>query len=259
VGRWTAVLVAVVLNSFLVGQMVASRAGERAAGTGHVFVVKEDTVHRRRVQAGERTVLEVSTTGLVEVVVYEHAGDPRELAQFEAGQVPRTAKVFPRVRDLSYPLSSVSGSEFSVRVRHLAPGQTEIRYHPGTVEEAMGRLRKGQNLVRNQATVVVAGRLSTAVYQLVPGTLLRVQVRSGKGTVALLKTRDYLDVKDSRASLASRCTPAACVETSTGRTVLELAVADYDDRYLVAEGDGLVVTYQVVATPEVLNYISSCT
>jgi hypothetical protein len=49
------------------------------------------------------------------------------------------------------------------------------------------------------------------------------------------------------------------VETSTGRTVLELSVADYDDRYLVAEGDGLVVTYQVVATPEVLNYISSCT
>ncbi|MDR5676191.1 MAG: hypothetical protein QN128_07290, partial [Armatimonadota bacterium] len=223
-------------------------------------LVREDVVQERRVRAGERTVLEVSTTGLVEVVVYEYAGDAGELEEFRAGRVPRTAKVFSRVQEVSYPLSSVTEARFYVRVRHLEPGQTQVRYVPGTVDEAMGRLRKGEKLVRNRGTVRVDGEpLAMAVYQLVPGTVVRVEVRSGKGLVGVLKTRDYLEVREGRATLVSRCTPAACVDASSGRAVLELPVSDYDDRYLVAEGSGLVFTYEVVATPEVLNYISSCT
>ncbi len=203
--------------------------------------------------------MEVSSTGLVEVVVYEHQGDVGELAEFQAGRVPRTAKVFGGVQELSYPLSSVSGSEFYVRVRHVQPGQTRVRYVTGTIDEAMGRLRKGETLVRNSGTVRVDGLRALALYQLVPGTVVRVEVGGGRGVVGVLKTRDYLDVRDGRVTLASRCSPAWCLETSSGRTGLEVAVQDYDDRYLVVEGEGLVVTYRVVATPEVLNYISSCT
>ncbi len=260
-GRWTALAVALLLNGFLVAQMLVSRGvAWIAPPREQLAVIQEDVVHERPVQAGERTVLEVSTTGLVEVVVYEHAGDAEELAQFQAGRVPRTAKVFSRVQEVSYPLSSVTEARFYVRVRHLEAGQTQVRYVPGTVDEAMGRLRKGEDLVRNRGTVRVGGEmLAMAVYQLVPGTVVRVEVRSGKGLVGLLKTRDYLDVREGRASLASRCTPASCLEASSGRTVLEVPISDYDDRYLVAEGSGLVFTYQVVATPEVLNYISSCT
>jgi hypothetical protein len=259
--RWTALLVAVAVNGFLVGQMLLGRTAARAPGAQDPpVVVREDAVLRRVVQAGERTVLEVSTTGLVEVVLYEHTGDAEELSQFRAGGVPRTAKVFTHVRELSYPLSSVSGSEFHVRVRHLEPGQTRLGYRPGTVDEAMGRLRKGQNLVRNSGTVVATrARVEMPIYQLVPGTVVRVEVRSGRGVVGLLKTRDYLDVRAGRAALGARCTPATCLDASSGRTGLELPVSDYEDRYLVAEGSGLVFTYQVVATPEVLNYISSCT
>ncbi|MCL6499817.1 MAG: hypothetical protein K6U07_07310 [Firmicutes bacterium] len=260
-GRWTALAVALLLNGFLVAQMFVSRGvAWTAAPREQASLVREDVVQERPVRAGERTVLEVSTTGLVEVVVYEHTGDAEELAQLRAGQVPRTAKVFSRVQEVSYPLSSVKDTRFYVRVRHLEPGQTQVRYVPGTVDEAMGRLRKGENLVRNGGTVRVDGEpVAMAIYQLVPGTVVRVEVRSGKGLVGVLKTRDYLDVREGRASLASRCTPATCVDASSGRTVLELPVSDYDDRYLVAEGSGLVFTYQVVATPEVLNYISSCT
>lgn len=255
---WSAILVAVVVNGFLTGQMLATR---RALGleAAQAHVVERETVQRRVVRGGERTVLELRSTGLVEVVLYEHTGDPQELAQFHAGGVPRTAKVFTHVSELGYPLSSVSGAEFYVRVRSLRPGRTELRYVPGTVDDAMGRLRKGQSLVRNHGTVVVDGRFTAPVYQLVPGTVVRLEVRSGKGLVALVKTRDFLDVKDGRVPLASRCLPATCVDTASGRAVLELPVADYDDRYLVAEGEGLVFTYRVVATPEVLNYISSCT
>ncbi|MFN3284935.1 MAG: hypothetical protein ACK45F_01475 [bacterium] len=255
-----AALVALLFNGFLVGQMLATRGAALVSSREDVTVIREDAVQQRSVQAGERTVLEVSTTGLVEVVVYEHTGEEGELAQFQAGGVPRTAKVFSRVQEVSYPLSSVTEARFYVRVRHLEAGQTQVRYVPGTVDEAMGRLRKGEDLVRNGGTVRVGGEmLAMAVYQLVPGTVVRVEVRSGKGLVGLLKTRDYLDVREGRASLASRCTPATCVDASSGRTVLEVPISDYDDRYLVAEGPGLVFTYQVVATPEVLNYISSCT
>jgi hypothetical protein len=254
------VLLALLLNGFLVGQMLAVRGAALAPGPAEAVVVREDVVHPRPVKAGERTVLEVSTTGLVEVVVYEHTGDRQELEEFQAGRVPRTAKVFPQVREVSYPLSSVTDTQFYVRVRHLQPGETRVRYVPGTVDEAMARLRKGENLVRNRGVVVVdRGRLTMPVYQLVPGTVVRVEVQSGRGVVGLLKTRDYLDVRDGRATVASRCTPQTCVEASSGRAVVELAVADYEDRYLVAEGQELVFTYRVVATPEVLNYISSCT
>ncbi len=256
-GRWSAVVLAVVLNGFLVGQMLLVRGS--AVPVSAVEVREEETVLRRSVRAGERTVMEVSTTGLVEVVIYEHQGNSGELAEFQAGRVPRTAKVFSNLQELSYPLSSVSGSEFFVRIRHVRAGQTRVRYVTGTIDEAMGQLRKGKELVRNRGTVRVDGRQFMALYQLVPGTVVQVEVQGGRGVVGVLKTRDYLDVRDGRAALVSRCRPAECMETSSGRTSLELAVQDYDDRYLVVEGEGLVVTYRVVATPEVLNYISSCT
>jgi hypothetical protein len=220
--RLAPVLLVGLLQGLLVLQVGSSAPTRGTAGPGEELSLTADAVLARSVRAGERVVLAVRTTGLVDVTVYESTGDAAELQLFRGGGTPRTAKQFHSVLEVSYPLASLSGTDFWVRVQHRRPGRTSVFYRAGTQDEAMGRLPKGQNLVRNQATVVVAGRLSTAVYQLVPGTLLRVQVRSGKGTVALLKTRDYLDVKDSRASLASRCTPAACVETSTGRTVLEL-------------------------------------
>ncbi|MDR7515219.1 MAG: hypothetical protein QN165_10470, partial [Armatimonadota bacterium] len=75
-GRWTALAVALVLNGFLVAQMFASRdVAWTAAPREQASLVREDVVQERRVRAGERTVLEVSTTGLVEVVVYEYTGD----------------------------------------------------------------------------------------------------------------------------------------------------------------------------------------
>ncbi len=260
--RWgSAVAVALVVNGFLVVQLLAAQGPQAPGGRqAQAVVVEEDTVQRRAVQPGERTVLDVSTTGLVEVVIYEHTGDAEELGRLQSGQIPRTAKVFRDVQFLRYPLASDSGSTFFVRVRHLRPGRTTLRYEPGTIEEAMGRLRRGENLVRNQGTVQVqGGRLWMPVYQLVPGTILRVELRSGKGAVGLLKTRDFLEVRDGRSSLQSRCGPHQCLVSSSGRTVLELRLADYEDRYLVAEGEGLVFSYEVVATPEVLNYIATCT
>ncbi len=260
--RWgPAVAVALLLNGFLVAQLLLADGDVQATeGSSETRVLQADTMERRTVRPGERTVLDVRTTGLVEVTIYEHMGDAEELAHFQSGQTPRSAKVFTHVQALRYPLASDSGSTFYLRIRHLQPGETTRRYEPGTIEEAMGRLRRGQNLVRNQGTVrVQGGRLWMPVYQLVPGTVLRVEVRSGKGAVALFKTRDFLEVRDGRASLESRCAPQHCVVTSSGRTVLELRLTDYEDRYLVAEGEELVFTYQVVATPEVLNYIATCT
>ncbi|MDR7392831.1 MAG: hypothetical protein QN182_12255, partial [Armatimonadota bacterium] len=130
-----AILVALLFNGFLIGQMLATRGAALVSAREDVTVVREDVVQERRVRAGERTVLEVSTTGLVEVVVYEYTGDAGELEEFRAGRVPRTAKVFSRVQEVSYPLSSVTEARFYVRVRHLEPGQTQVRYVPGTVDE----------------------------------------------------------------------------------------------------------------------------
>ncbi|MFN3286477.1 MAG: hypothetical protein ACK45F_09370, partial [bacterium] len=89
-GRWTALAVALLLNGFLVAQMLVSHGvAWTAPPREQLTVVQGDVVQERPVRAGERTVLEVSTTGLVEVVVYEHTGEEGELGQFQAGGVPR--------------------------------------------------------------------------------------------------------------------------------------------------------------------------
>ncbi len=221
-----------------------------------------DIVHKRVIAAGERTVLTVRSAGVVEVTIFEHTGEPDLLQVFQSGRTPRTAKVFTNIKELAYPLASDDGVDFYVRVRPLIAGETTVRYEPGTILQAMARLRNGSRLVRNQGSVQVrSGLHQMPVYQLVPGTIIKVAIQSGRGAVALVKTRDFLAIRDGRASLASRCTPGSCVRSESVGKSLELSLNDYDDRYLLAEADGtpLEFLYQVIATPEVVNYITSCT
>ena len=253
------ILLVGVLQGLLVLQLGLSRVPGAGAGAAEELRLTSDAVLTRRVAAGGRVVLEVQTTGLVDVVIYEPTGDTQELQLFREGGVPRTAKEFSSVLRVQYPLASLSGTDFLVRVRHRQPGVTTVRFHPGTQDEAMGRLRRGENLVRNGGTVDVReGLYSMPIYQLVPGTLVRVEVEQGTGSVALLKFRDYREVREGRVSLGSLCSPARCVGAGSGRNQLKFYVSDYDDLYVVATGP-VRFRYEVVATPEVLNYISSCT
>jgi hypothetical protein len=247
------------LQGLLVLQVGSSAPTRGAAGPGEVLSLTADAVLARSVRAGERVVLAVRTTGLVDVTVYESTGDAAEVQLFREGGTPRTAKQFHSVLEVSYPLASLSGTDFWVRVQHRRPGRTSVFYRPGTQDEAMGRLRRGENLERNSGVVDAGeGLYSMPLYQLVPGTVVHLEVEAGTGTVGLLKVREFLEVKEGRASLGSRCSPARCVGTGSGRERLELYVSDYDDLYLVAQGP-VRFRYRVVATPEVLNYISSCT
>ena len=221
-----------------------------------------DIVQKRTIAPGERTILTVRTSGVVEVVIFEHTGEPDLLQTFRSGQVPRTAKVFTNIKKLAYPLASEAGADFYVRVRPLTVGETTVYYESGTIAQAMARLRSGNDLVRNRGTVWVRDGLhQMPVYQLVPGTMIRVEILAGRGTVALLKTQDYLAVRDGRTTLVSRCVAGSCVRSETGGTALALPLDDYDDRYLMAvpEGASLEFSYQVIATPKVLNYITTCT
>jgi hypothetical protein len=247
------------LQGLLVLQVGSSAPTRGTAGPGEELSLTADAVLARSVRAGERVVLAVRTTGLVDVTVYESTGDAAELQLFRGGGTPRTAKQFHSVLEVSYPLASLSGTDFWVRVQHRRPGRTSVFYRPGTQDEAMGRLRRGENLERNSGVVEAGeGLYSMPLYQLVPGTVVHLEVEAGTGTVGLLKVREFLEVKEGRASLGSRCSPARCVGVGSGRERLELYVSDYDDLYVVAEGP-VRFRYRVVATPEVLNYISSCT
>jgi len=248
-----------VLQGLLVLQLGYSTPMRSTGGPTEELGLTGDAVLSRSVRAGERVVLAVRTTGLVDVTVYESTGDAREVQAFRGGATPRTAKQFHSVLEVSYPLASLSGTEFWVRVQHRRPGRTSVFYRPGTQDEAMGRLRRGENLERNSGMVEAGeGLYSMPLYQLVPGTVVHLEVEAGTGTVALLKVREFLEVKEGRASLGSRCSPARCVGAGSGRERLELYVSDYDDLYVVAQGP-VRFRYRVVATPEVLNYISSCT
>jgi hypothetical protein len=257
--RLAPVLLVGLLQGLLVLQVGSSAPTRGAAGPGEELSLTADAVLARSVRAGERVVLAVRTTGLVDVTVYESTGDAAELQLFRGGGTPRTAKQFHSVLEVSYPLASLSGTDFWVRVQHRRPGRTSVFYRAGTQDEAMGRLRRGENLERNSGVVEAGeGLYSMPLYQLVPGTVVHLEVEAGTGTVGLLKVREFLEVKEGRASLGSRCSPARCVGTGSGRERLELYVSDYDDLYLVAQGP-VRFRYRVVATPEVLNYISSCT
>jgi hypothetical protein len=259
VRRLVPVFLVGVLQGMLVLQLSSSRLPRGLAGPAGELSLTGDAILTRSVRAGERVVLAVRTTGLVDVTVYESTGDAAEVQLFREGGTPRTAKQFHSVQEVSYPLASLSGTEFLIRVQHRQPGTTSVFYRPGTQDEAMGRLRRGENLERNSGVVEAQDGLYTMpLYQLVPGTVVHLEVEAGTGTVALLKVREFLDVKQGRASLGSRCSPARCVGTGSGRERLELYVSDYDDLYLVAQGP-VRFRYRVVATPEVLNYISSCT
>jgi hypothetical protein len=257
--RLAPVLLVGLLQGLLVLQVGSSAPTRGTAGPGEELSLTADAVLARSVRAGERVVLAVRTTGLVDVTVYESTGDAAELQLFRGGGTPRTAKQFHSVLEVSYPLASLSGTDFWVRVQHRRPGRTSVFYRPGTQDEAMGRLRRGENLERNSGVVEAGeGLYSMPLYQLVPGTVVHLEVEAGTGTVGLLKVREFLEVKEGRASLGSRCSPARCVGVGSGRERLELYVSDYDDLYVVAEGR-VRFRYRVVATPEVLNYISSCT
>ncbi len=247
------------LQGLVVLQLAYSGPDRGPAGPAEELSLTTDAVLTRSVRPGERVVLQVRTTGLVDVTVYESTGDAREVQLFREGGTPRTAKQFLSVLHVSYPLASLSGTDFLIRVQHRRPGRTSVSYVPGTQDEAMGRLRRGDSLERNSGVVEAGeGLYSMPLYQLVPGTVVHLEVEAGTGTVALLKVREFLDVQEGGASLGSRCSPARCVGTGSGRERLELYVSDYDDLYVVAQGP-VRFRYRVVATPEVLNYISSCT
>ncbi len=253
------VLLVAALQGFMAFQLRESRSATAGVAQSETHTLKVDSLLTRRVTAGERVLLTVDTTGLVDVTLYESTGDLAEAELFRRGGTPRAAKLFNSVVQVRYPLASLSGSEFWIRIRHRELGTTTVSYWPGTQDEAMGRLRRGENLERNSGVVDVREGLYTMpLYQLVPGTVVELEVEAGTGQVALLKVRDYLDVKAGHASLGSRCSPARCVDPGVGRIRLELKVPDYDDLYVVAAGP-VRFRYRVVATPEVLNYISSCT
>ena len=215
---------------------------------------------KRSIPAGGRTPITIKTSGIVEVVIFEDTGDRTLLDEFRGGATPRTARVFQNIRELVFPLASDAGADFYVRVRQVVAGTTTITYTTGTIAQAMSRLHQGMNLVRNRGVVRVHGGLhQMPVYQLVPETVIRLEILDGDGTVALLKTRDYLAVRGGTA-LSRRCQIGSCLRSRRDGKVLALRIQDYDDRYLVASSDGtpLTFSYRVVATPESVHYITTC-
>lgn len=252
--RYIPLWVTSLITVFLVGHLFIS-----PARVGNKEIQAKEIVEQRVISPGERTVLTLNTTGLAEVVIFEESDDGSSLEALKAGQTPRTAKVFSNVRALAYPLASQTGATFQVQIRPQAPGEMTLSYTVGTSEQAMNQLRKGQNLVRNEGIIRSKGSYFIPVYQLVPGTIIKIGIREGTGTMALLKTMDYLAVKNNETTLASLCAPDSCLQAN-GKETLEVKVDDYDDRYLVIQtGEGsLEFSFQVIATPEVLNYIVSC-
>jgi hypothetical protein len=257
-------LLAVVVSAFLLAQLAVAPVGDQEPAMAQTPaasapVMTEDMVESRTIAPGERTVLMLQTTGVVDVVIFEET-EAAEFEAFQAGQVPRTAKVFTGVKALAYPLASQTGATFHVRVHHSVPGATTLHYEVGTSEEAMNQLRKGENLLRNRGTIVAEGLYLMPLYQLVPGTIVKVEPKAGQGTIALLKTRDYLTVKRGEKMLADLCADNPCVSAGGEQNNLEFYLDDYDDRYLAVqtETESLEFSYTVLATPEVLNYIVSC-
>jgi hypothetical protein len=256
--RYFPLLFSLVVCAFLLSQVAINPTGE--AGTqADVSSTGEDILETKVIAPGERTMMTVRTTGLVEVtIVDESTADAIEIQALAAGETPRSAKVFAHVKTLSYPLSSQTGATFHIRIRHQTPGETTVAYTPGTSEEAMAHLRKGENLMRNQGTLQVEGFYTMPVYQLVPETIVKLEIQKGKGMVVLLKTLDYLSVKAGEVTLNDLCGANPCA-TDSNRSV-EFKINDYEDRYLVmlSEDKPLEFTYGVIATPDVLNYIVSC-
>lgn len=259
--RLLPLLLAIVVSAFLVAQLAVAPTGGEAPTTEQTPaisapVMTEDIVESRVIAPGERTVLMIGTTGVVDVVIWEET-EPAEFTAFQAGETPRTAKVFMGVKELAYPLASQTGATFHVRVHHQVPGATTLHYEVGTSEAAMNQLRKGENLIRNRGTLVAEGLYLMPIYQLVPGTIVKVEPKAGQGTIALLKTLDYLAVKRGEKVLGDLCADNPCVNADNK---LEVYLDDYDDRYLVvqSETESLEFSYTVLATPEVLNYIVSC-
>lgn len=256
--RYIPLLFAFVVCALLLSQLTTVRTSETAKKI-EASSSSANVVERQAIDPGGRTVMSVATTGLVEVVIFEEGDDGAQMEAFKAGQTPRTAKVFSNVKALSYPLSSATGANFHVRIHHQAPGETTVKYTPGTSEEAMGQLRKGQNLVRNQGTIRSDSLYFTPVYQLVPGTIVKLELKEGMGRVALLKTLDYLAAKKGEVKLTDLCAANPCA-TARGKATVEMKLDDFDDRYIVAQSEGgpIEFSYMVLATSEVLNYIATC-
>ncbi len=258
VRRYFPLVFSLVVCAFLLSQVTMSPTGE-AITQADVSSTGEDILETKVIAPGERTMMTVRTTGLVEVTIVDGStADAIEIQALGVGETPRSAKVFANVKMLSYPLSSQTGATFYVRIRHQIPGETTVEYTPGTSEEAMNHLRKGENLIRNQGVLQVQGLYTMPVYQLVPETLVKLAIQKGKGMVVLLNTMDYLGVKAGEVALSDLCGVNPCA--TDGNKTVEFKLSDYEDRYIavLSEGKPLEFTYGVIATPGVLNYIVSC-
>ncbi|MCS7129135.1 MAG: hypothetical protein RMH74_04675 [Candidatus Caldarchaeum sp.] len=204
---------------------------------------------------GDRYVVEFKTTGLSSLYVIEAKHYQLFL---ERGEPPSSAISFNMVAELNLALPSNAGGEYKLVVRQLRDGDVKLHVKPGTVDEAVGRLRRGEDVLRNslEAEFPAGGVHVIPIYQFVMGTYVEINVLGAEKTL-VATLAEYLAYQRGSKNLEALCVGSRCIQ---GSGTLKLVSEDYGDVYLLVQTSGSPanVKMKVVATPEMLLYVGTC-
>ncbi|MEN3048544.1 MAG: hypothetical protein ABDH63_07185 [Candidatus Caldarchaeales archaeon] len=223
----------------------------------HQMSLKAGEVHviDLRLNPGDRYVIEAQTDSLINVYIMES----RFYRQYkETGKPPASALVFAMVRSLTVALPSNEGGEYKLVIEQIRDGNVKVTVRPGLIEEAVSRMRKGENVVRNamEAELPTGTTHVIPIYQFVKGTLLEMEVQ-GADTATVLSFTEYLAYSRGQKGLESLCYPGRCIK---GSGSLTLSSEEFGDVYVlvqVAKGTASL-RMKVIATPDMLLYAGTC-
>ncbi|MDW7978026.1 MAG: hypothetical protein RMH74_04395, partial [Candidatus Caldarchaeum sp.] len=166
---------------------------------------------------GDRYVVEFKTTGLSNLYVME----AKHYKVFlEKGEPPSSATSFTMLSDLSLALPTNTGGEYKLVIKQLSDGEVKLLIKPGTVEDVVGRMRRGENVLRNslEAKFPAGSVYVIPVYQFVMGTSLEIEVQGAERTM-VLSSAEYVAYQKGSKALDTLCVRSRCIQGSETMTL----------------------------------------
>lgn len=204
---------------------------------------------------GDRYFIQFETSGLSDVFVLE----AEQYKNFkDGGKIPSSATTFQMLKKLGLAMPSNTGGDYKLVIKQLREGTVKINVKPGTVDEAVRKMRGGENVLRNslEAELISEGVLVIPVYQFVKGTFLELDVTGSEKTL-VLDSSEYIAFKRGAKSLEMLCVDDRCVR---GAGSLRILSEEFGDVYIVVEVRQTPVSLRtsVIATPDMLLYTGTC-
>ncbi|AFA39766.1 hypothetical protein Pogu_1739 [Pyrobaculum oguniense TE7] len=199
-------------------------------------------------KAGQRLVIRVLSDRPISVYIYSSL----EYEKMLKGSRATADQEYGNVYEVEAAVPALLDETFYMVIKSDESAAVSVTATMGTVDQATNVLRSGGNITRAKAMAQVDGPYVVRIPLFSPGTALRIRAE-GEGIVAVLWSKEYRSFREG-GSLEKFCRPDNCIR---GGGSIELMSDSSDPAYIVASGK-MKLTYELVATPELLIKVGTC-